>query len=107
MGDGEDPTAYAAWQHGFDEVQFWVDGSNGEPCEDGNQNVYAEPHDNPERDYNLYHMCTFSHAWNSPSVSGTGKAELVEQPIRWENVTSRMLDASLGFLGKRAKEEKP
>ena len=66
MGDGIDPHAYAAWNHGFDEVSFWLEGSNGEGCHEGNQNVGFDPSGGLERDYNFYHMCTFSHVWYRP-----------------------------------------
>jgi len=74
--NGVDPTYYAPWNHGFDEVSFFIEGSNGEPCHKGSQN--------PPNDNNLYHMCTYSHIQNQ-------SGDVVEQPIRWENITSRML----------------
>eukprot|EP00931_Biecheleriopsis_adriatica_P033528 TRINITY_DN19463_c0_g2_i1.p1 TRINITY_DN19463_c0_g2~~TRINITY_DN19463_c0_g2_i1.p1 ORF type:complete len:729 (-),score=160.81 TRINITY_DN19463_c0_g2_i1:57-2210(-) len=92
LTNGTDPFAYAPWNQGFDEVEFFLEGSNGEPCEKGALNVEGDP--------NVYHMCSFSHVMNS-------KGEILEQPIRWENITSRQLSITLDFIRRQKGAEKP
>ena len=83
MGDGIDPYAYTPMNHGFDDTFFFLEGSNGETCLHGALN--------PAGDDNSYHMCSFDHIQNCNAT--TRSCEVVEQPIRWENVTARHVKA--------------
>jgi len=93
MTNGTDPLGHTPVRFGFDEVMFFVGGSNGEACHAGVMN--------PPGDDNIYHMCTFSNVMNG----ATG--EVLEQPIRWENVSGRALEESINFIEKHGKSDKP
>jgi arylsulfatase A-like enzyme len=95
--NGIDPAYYTPINHGFDDVRFFVEGSNGEQCEAGALN--------PPDDNNIYHMCTFDHIQNCDSKAGT--CEVVEQPIRWENVTARHLEVTKDFINQHKDDESP
>jgi len=89
--------AYTAINHGFDFVKFFIEGSNGEQCEEGALNA---PGDN-----NIYHMCSFDHIQDCDASTKT--CEVVEQPIRWENITSRHLRVFKEFIDEHAGKGKP
>lgn len=91
LSNGKDDHHYAAWNHGYDEVEYFVEGSNGEPCVPG---LHGGGDDN------LYHMCSFSHVLRKPG-------EILEQPIRWENSTARELLGTLSFIEKHAADRNP
>jgi arylsulfatase A-like enzyme len=92
LGTGIDPFHYCPWNQGFDEVEFFIEGSNSEPCKRGAQQ-YAD-------DRNIYSGCTFSHVMNSSGV-------VLEQPIRWENITARQQLTTMQFIERHANDTKP
>lgn len=95
--NGTDPVAHTPIRQGYDETFYFVEGSNGEVCVDGAMN--------PPGDNNLYHACAFDHVQHCDNVTMT--CEVMEQPIRWENITSRHLAAGLDFLDRAAATSQP
>lgn len=95
--NGTHNSAYTPINHGFDFVKFFIEGSNGEQCEGGALNL---PDDN-----NIYHMCSFDHIQDCDPE--TKECEVVEQPIRWENVTSRQLSVFKEFIEKHKDDDEP
>lgn len=95
--DGVDPWRFTPINHGFDYVKFFVEGSNGEQCEEGALN--------PPGDNNIYHMCSFDHIQDCEPENKT--CTVVEQPIRWENVTARHLMKFKEFVDEHEDSDKP
>lgn len=98
-GTNGDPVAsdtYAPWKMGFDTVPFLVEGSNGEPCSSPQQKLGR----NIPGDNNIYRMCTYSHISNDQNV-------VLEQPIRWENMTARSLSYLINLINAHANDTKP
>ena len=74
--------------------KFFIEGSTGEACAQGNIN--------PDDDNNIYHMCAFDHIQECDPE--TKECYVVEQPIRWENATSRHLKVFKDFIDERKAE---
>ncbi|KAL3904568.1 MAG: hypothetical protein SGARI_004870, partial [Bacillariaceae sp.] len=97
LGNDTDPFASTPMNLGFDDTFFFLEGSNGETCPHGNLN--------PAGDNNIYHACNFDHIQNCDVDKH--ECVVVEQPIRWENVTARHVDASLDYINRHANDTEP
>jgi membrane-anchored protein YejM (alkaline phosphatase superfamily) len=60
---------------------------------------------NPPGDDNIYHACTFDHIQDCDA--STQSCSVIEQPIRWENVTARHLKATLDMMDRAQQKGKP
>ena len=91
--NGTDPIAHTPVRQGYDKTFYFVEGSNGEVCDASALN--------PPNDNNIYHCCAFDHVQNCDNETMT--CTVMEQPIRWENIASRHLEAGLKFIEEAAK----
>lgn len=98
LTNGTNPFHFAPWNSGFDEVDYFLDGSNGAPCP-----VSMSPDENDDDE--IFHECTYSHIYRR--LPGEDRGEIIEQPIRWENTTASQTLAALEFIERHKADPNP